>query len=75
MKTKDIIRRLKFIESVLCGVMPTGNYSGQRRQRQNERIDEAIVAAQEISEHVIFMATELSGEADVLRARLKNGEA
>lgn len=75
MKQKEIIKRLKFIEAVLAGVVPAGSYSGQRRRRQNERIDEAIVATQEIRELVVFMAAELSGEADVLRVRLQNGES
>ena len=43
-------KKLKFVRSVLIGVVPSGNYSGQRRQRQIARIDEAIIAIDEILE-------------------------
>lgn len=43
-------KKLRFVRSVLTGVVPSGNYSGQRRQRQIERIDEAIIAIDEILE-------------------------
>ena len=71
MKKSELIRRLKFIESVLEGVVPSGRHSGKRRQRQHERIDEAIVSTQELREYVAFMADELSGERDLFCARMK----
>lgn len=52
MTKAERLRRLKMIERVLEGCVPSGRHTGQRRARQYERIDEAIAATQELQEEI-----------------------
>lgn len=54
MTPKLLRQKLNLIDSVLGGVMPTGNYKGQRYDRQCERIEEAQDALSEVYDHLIL---------------------
>lgn len=50
MTFKQAIRKLAAIESVLDGVVPSAKYTGKRRDRQFERLEDAFVLVDELRE-------------------------